>query len=128
MLPEFSNVVHILEVIPATMCSAERSFSALRRLKTDQPSTMGQQCVSNIEPINIESAYANSVVNNVMDRIIDISSAIGMTETAISFNVFRELYDRFTYKIIFTSYVNCRPMLVHLMTLIYFRLFRKKLN
>ena len=78
MLPEFSNVVHILEVIPATMCSAERSFNALRRLKTDQRSTIGQQYVSNIEPVNIESAYANSVVNNVMDRITDISSAIGV--------------------------------------------------
>ena len=70
----------------------------------------------------------NSVVNNVMDRIIDISSAIGMAETAISFNVFCELHDRFTHKIIFTSYVNCRAMLVHLMTLVCFRLFRKKLN
>ena len=128
MLPEFSNVVHILEVILATMCSAERSFNALRRLKTDQRSTMGQQCVSNIEPINIESAYANSVVNNVMDRITDTSSAIGMAETAISFKVFCELYDRFTYKTIFTSYVNCRPILVHLMTLVCFRMFRKKLN
>ena len=58
MLPEFCNVVHILEVITATKCSAERSFNALRRLKTDQRSTMGQQCVSNIEPINIKSAYA----------------------------------------------------------------------
>ena len=28
---EFSNVVHILAVIPATSCSTERSFSALRR-------------------------------------------------------------------------------------------------
>ena len=36
----FSNVVHILGVIPATLCSAERSFSALRRLKTYLHSTM----------------------------------------------------------------------------------------
>ena len=36
-------------------------------------STMGQQCVSNIALINIERAYANdSVVNNDMDRTIDI--------------------------------------------------------
>ena len=28
MLPEFSNVVHFLVVIPATSCSAEQSFSA----------------------------------------------------------------------------------------------------
>ena len=32
--PEFSTVAHILAVIPAISCSAERSFSALRRLKT----------------------------------------------------------------------------------------------
>ena len=70
MFPEFSSVVHILAVIPATSCSAERSFSALRRLKTYLRSTMGQQRVSNIALINIERAYANSVVNNDMNRII----------------------------------------------------------
>ena len=70
MFPEpFPNVVHILAVIPATSCSAERSFSALRRLKTYLHSTMGQQRVSNITLINIERAYVNSVVNNNMDRI-----------------------------------------------------------
>ena len=63
------NVVHILAVIPATSCSGERSFSALRRLRTYLRNTMGQQRVA---LINIERAYANSVVNNDMDRIIDI--------------------------------------------------------
>ena len=34
---------------------------------------MGQQCVGNVAAlINIERAYANSVVNNDIDRIIDI--------------------------------------------------------
>ena len=33
---------------------------------------MGQQRVSNIALINIERAYVDSVVNNDMDRIIDI--------------------------------------------------------
>ena len=65
MFPEFSNVAHILAVIPATFCSAERSFGALRRLKTYLHSTMGQQRVSNITLIN-------SVANNDMDHIIDI--------------------------------------------------------
>ena len=72
MFPDFSNVVHLLAVIPATSCSAERSFSALRRLKSYLRSTMGQQHVSNIALINIERAYVNSVVNNDMDRITDI--------------------------------------------------------
>jgi len=43
-------VVHIIAVIPATSCSAERSFSALRVLKT----------------------YANFVLENDIERIIDI--------------------------------------------------------
>ena len=37
----FYNVVHILGVIPATLYSAERSFSASRRLKTYLRSTIG---------------------------------------------------------------------------------------
>ena len=41
MFPVFSNVVHMLGVIPATLCSAQRSFSALHRLKTYLRSTMG---------------------------------------------------------------------------------------
>ena len=65
-------MMHIPAVIPATSCSAERSFSALRRMKTYLHSTMGQQRVSNIALINIERVYANSVVDNDMDRIIDI--------------------------------------------------------
>ena len=35
---------------------------------------MGQKRVSNIALINIERAYANSVVDNDMDHIIDIFS------------------------------------------------------
>ena len=72
MFPEFSHMVHILAVIPATSCSAEQSFSVLHRLKTYPRTTMGQKRVCNIILINIERAYANSVVNNDMDRIIDI--------------------------------------------------------
>ena len=72
IFPEFSKVVHILAVIPATSCSAERSFSTSRRLKTYLRSTMGQKRVSNIALINIERAYANSVFNNDVDDISDI--------------------------------------------------------
>ena len=74
MLPEFATVVHILALIPATSCSAERSFSALRRpiLKTYLRSTMGQQRVSNIASIHIERAYANFILENEIEHIIDI--------------------------------------------------------
>ena len=76
IFPEFYNDNsnnNILAVIPATSCSAKRSFIALRRLKAYLRSTMEQQLVSNITLINlIEKAYANSVLNNDMDRIIDM--------------------------------------------------------
>ena len=52
-------------------CSAERSFSGLRRLKT-YLRNKGQQRVSDIAPFNMEREYANSVVNNDMDRTLDI--------------------------------------------------------
>ena len=54
IFPEFSKVVHILGtcLVPATSCSAERSFFALRRLKTYLPSPMGQQRVINIALIS----------------------------------------------------------------------------
>jgi hypothetical protein len=71
MLPEFAQAMTILAVIPATSCSAERSFSALRRLKTYLRNTMSQTRVNSIALINMERAYANAVMNNV-DRIIDI--------------------------------------------------------
>ena len=74
IFPEFSKVVHILAMIPAISCSAEWSFSALRQLKTYLHSTMGQQRASNIALINTERLYANSVVNNGMNHIIDIFS------------------------------------------------------
>ena len=65
----FSNVVHILGVLPATFCSTEQSFS-----ETYLCSTTERQRVSNFPFINIERAYANSVVNNAMNCIIDIFS------------------------------------------------------
>ena len=51
MFRVFSNVVHIPGVVPATSCSAEWSFCALRRLKTYPRSTVGQQRVSKIVSI-----------------------------------------------------------------------------
>ena len=70
MLPVFSNAAHVLGTIPFTLCSAERSFSVLHRLKTYLRSTMGNNVSVTLN--NIERAYANSVVNNDMDRIIAI--------------------------------------------------------
>ncbi|XP_068692643.1 zinc finger MYM-type protein 1-like [Montipora foliosa] len=71
MVPEFSKVVSILAVIPATSCSAERSFSGLRRLKTYLRSTMGQSRLNSLAIISIERAYGNRVIVDSIDKIID---------------------------------------------------------
>ena len=70
--PEFSKVASILAVIPATSCSAERSFSGLRRLKTYIRNTMGQRRLNSLAIICIERAYGNQVIVNNMDKMIDI--------------------------------------------------------
>jgi len=75
MLPEFSKLVTIFTVIPATSCSAERSFSGLRRLKNYLRSTMGQTRLSNLVVLNIERSYANQVLEYDMDKMIDMFTA-----------------------------------------------------
>ena len=72
ILPVLYKVASILATIPATSCSAERSFSALRRIKTFLRSTMGQDRLSSIAVINIQRKYANKTMQNDMQRIIDI--------------------------------------------------------
>ena len=55
---------------------------------------MGQQCVSNIALVNIEIEYANSVVNNHIDRTIDIFGHRNGRDGfffSFFFNVFYEL-------------------------------------
>jgi len=71
MTPEFSKVASILAVIPATSCSAERSLSGLRRLKTYLRSTMGQNRLNSLAIVCIERSYGNKVIVNSMDKIIN---------------------------------------------------------
>ena len=71
MTPEFSKVASILAVIPATSCSAERSFSGLRRLKTYLRSTMGQNRLNSLAIVCIERSYGNKVIVNSMNKIIN---------------------------------------------------------
>ena len=53
----FGKVVVILNVIPTVSCSAERSFSVLRRPKTSLKSTLGQDCLSHLALLCIGRAY-----------------------------------------------------------------------
>ncbi|CAB3983630.1 zinc finger MYM-type 1-like [Paramuricea clavata] len=71
LLPVLYEAATILASIPATSCTAERSFSGLRRVKTYLRSTMGEEHLNSIAVINIERAYANRTIKNDMVKIID---------------------------------------------------------
>ena len=89
MSPVFSNVVHMLGVIPATLCSAERSFSVLHRLKTYLRTTMG----NNVSVTSHLLTYKGNMptLQSTMIWIASLLfSAVKMAKTAI-FNVFYEL-------------------------------------
>ena len=67
-LSNFGKVVAILNIIPATSCFAERSFSVLRKLKTYLRSTMGQDCRSHLALLRVERAYSTRIDN---EKVID---------------------------------------------------------
>ena len=71
MIPELQKVLRILAVIPATSCSAERSFSSLRRLKTYLRNTMTQERLSDLALLHIETSYVNQVISEDMDKMTD---------------------------------------------------------
>ena len=58
---ELSKLLTLLLVIPATSATAERSFSAVRRLKNYLRSTMSQQRLLDILVLNIHRDETNSL-------------------------------------------------------------------
>ena len=70
-LPHFWEIAHTLAAIPATSCSAERSFSALRSLKNYLRNSTKQSRLNNLAVLYIERAYCNKFVKNKIDKVID---------------------------------------------------------
>ena len=64
----FGKIVAILSVIPNASCSAERSFSVLRRPKISLRNTMGQDRLNHLAPLCFERAYVNRVD---LEKVID---------------------------------------------------------
>jgi hypothetical protein len=58
---ELSKLLKLLLVIPATSATAERSFSAVRRLKNYLRSTMGQQRLNDTLILNTHRDETNSL-------------------------------------------------------------------
>ena len=60
MLTDLSKAIEIYRSIPATSCSSERPFSALRRTKTYLRNTTGQDQLTNFALINVERIQQQS--------------------------------------------------------------------
>ena len=71
ILPTFKTAATIFAAILTTSCSAERSFSALRRIKTYLRNRMKDERLSAVVILNIERETANFIEANHMDDIID---------------------------------------------------------
>ena len=71
-LPHFAKAAKVLSIIPATSCTSERSFSALRRLKTYLRSTMEQSRLNSLSVICIERVYENLVLKNDINKVINV--------------------------------------------------------
>ena len=66
VLPEICKLMKIFWTIPITSCSAERSFSCLRRLKSYLRSTMGQERLTALALLDIEKDVMPDI-----DKIVD---------------------------------------------------------
>lgn len=68
-LPELTRLVNLTLTIPLTACSAERSFSALKRIKTRLRNSMGDQRLSDLALIALEIRLVEGIgVEKIIDR------------------------------------------------------------
>ena len=71
ILPTYYAALKILASIPTTSCSAERSFSALRRIKTYLRNRISEERLSAVAILNIEREATNYIEANHMEEIIN---------------------------------------------------------
>ena len=61
LLGQVGRVVQLIVVMPATNATSDRSFSALRRVKTYLRSTMGQQRLNNLMVLHVHKDLCDSL-------------------------------------------------------------------
>ena len=61
IFPNLSVSLRMFLTAPATVASAERSFSKLKLIKNYLRSTMGQDCLNNLARLSIESDIAKQI-------------------------------------------------------------------
>jgi hypothetical protein len=87
LLPEMVKVLRLLLTVPLTTCTAERSFSSLRRLKTYLCSTMTQRRLNNIAVLHVHHDYVQNLsVDSLIDEFIN-RNAIRQSTFAVGVRV-----------------------------------------
>ena len=60
LVPQLANLVKIMHMLPTSTCTAERSFSGLRRLKSDLRSEIKQQRLDSVAINNVHQKKLKS--------------------------------------------------------------------
>ena len=67
LYPNLHTVFHVLLTMPVTSATAERSFSALRRLKSYMRSTMGSERLSALALLHVHTDIFPDVTKVIKD-------------------------------------------------------------
>jgi len=71
LIPNTVVLIKLVMVLPSTAASSERSFSALRRLKTYLRSTMSQKRLSHVGVCHVQNEYCKAVcIKDVVNSFI----------------------------------------------------------
>ena len=62
--PELNKLISLICTIPVSTASVERSFSALKRIKTYSRNSTGERRMSNLALLSIEAAFLNDIRKN----------------------------------------------------------------
>jgi hypothetical protein len=73
--PELEKLIRIYLTIPVTSVTAERTFSAMKRIKTHLRNTMGQERLSSLSLIQVEKELTKSIkLESVIDKFGSMSN------------------------------------------------------
>lgn len=70
-IPEFMKLIRIILTIPSSSCTAERSFSALRRLKTYLRASMTAHRLNHIAVLHIHADIVDKCLTNNLTEIVN---------------------------------------------------------
>jgi len=71
LFPAVRHAICIALTLPVTTCTAERSFSTLRRVKTWLPSTMSDERLSGLCMMSVHREKISKDKQSFVERVVD---------------------------------------------------------